>query len=100
MLERNEINANAAREVLARLFETEQSPTRLVEQFGFRQVSDEDALASLVDEVLKANPSALNDYRNGIAKASGFLIGQAMQASKGKANPRLLKEILMKRLAS
>jgi len=99
MLEKDEINANATREVLARLFETEQSPDEIIERYGFRQVSDTDALAALVDLVLEANPSAVNDYRNGVAKAAGFLIGQAMQASKGKANPKRIKEILTKKLA-
>lgn len=99
MLEKDEINANATRDVLARLFETEQSPDQIIERYGFRQVSDTNALAALVDSVLEANPSAVNDYRNGIAKAAGFLIGQAMQASKGKANPKRIKEILTNKLA-
>ena len=100
MLEKDEINANAARDVLSRLFETEQSPAEIVERSGFRQVSDADALAGLVDAVLAANPSAVNDYRNGVAKAAGFLMGKAMQASQGKANPKLIKEILTKKLAT
>ncbi|MDD5100489.1 MAG: Asp-tRNA(Asn)/Glu-tRNA(Gln) amidotransferase subunit GatB [Syntrophales bacterium] len=99
MLEKDEINANATRDVLARLFETEQSPDQIIERYGFRQVSDTNALAALVESVLEANPSAVNDYRNGIAKAAGFLIGQAMQASKGKANPKRIKEILTNKLA-
>jgi aspartyl-tRNA(Asn)/glutamyl-tRNA(Gln) amidotransferase subunit B len=100
MLEKDDINANAARDVLARLFETEQNPAEIVERSGFRQVSDANALADLVDAVLAANPSAVNDYRNGVAKAAGFLMGKAMQASQGKANPKLIKEIMTKRLAT
>ncbi len=50
-------------------------------------------------KILAENAAAVSDYRNGTAKAAGFLIGQAMQASKGKANPKLVKEIFMKKLA-
>ncbi|MEN6320574.1 MAG: Asp-tRNA(Asn)/Glu-tRNA(Gln) amidotransferase subunit GatB [Syntrophaceae bacterium] len=98
MLEKNEINANAAKEVIGRLFDSDQSPAEIVEKYGFRQVSDTGQLEKIVDEILAANPAAVNDYRNGVEKAMGFLIGRAMQASKGKGNPRLIKEILTKRL--
>jgi aspartyl-tRNA(Asn)/glutamyl-tRNA(Gln) amidotransferase subunit B len=98
MLEKDEINANAARIVLARLFESNHSLTSIVEQYGFRQVSDTDQLSKIVEDVLAANPSAVNDYRNGIAKAIGFLIGQAMQASKGKGNPKLIRELITNKL--
>ncbi len=98
MLERNEINANAAREVLAYLFDSDKSPADIVEHHGFRQVSDTTQLAGLVDTVLAANPSAVSDFHKGVAKAMGFLIGQAMQASQGKANPKLIREILTRKL--
>jgi len=98
LLERGAINANAAREILGRLFESDQTPEAIVERLGYRQVSDADQLEGIVDQVLAANPAAVNDYRNGVAKALGFLVGQAMQASKGKANPKLIREILTARL--
>lgn len=98
LLERDAINANAARDVLARLFESEQTPEAIVEQHGYGQVSDTGELEAIVDQVLAANPAAVNDYRNGAAKAMGFLVGQAMQASKGKANPKLIREILAGKL--
>jgi aspartyl-tRNA(Asn)/glutamyl-tRNA(Gln) amidotransferase subunit B len=98
LLECDAINANAAREVLARLFESDQMPGAIVEQYGYRQVSDTDQLEGIVDQILAANPAAVSDYRNGAAKAMGFLVGQAMQASKGKANPKLIREILTRKL--
>jgi len=98
MLERDEINAKSAREVLLKLFESDQGSEAIVEQFGFKQVSDTEALETIVDEILSANPQAIDDFKNGTAKALGFLIGQAMQASQGKANPKLVKELLMQRL--
>lgn len=98
MLEKEEINANAAKAVLARLFESDQDPAGIVAEAGYRQVSDSGELAGIVEQVLSANPSAIDDYHRGIGKALGFLIGQAMQASKGKANPKLLREILTAQL--
>jgi aspartyl-tRNA(Asn)/glutamyl-tRNA(Gln) amidotransferase subunit B len=100
MLERDEINANAAREILNQLFERDESPVALVEKAGVRQISDASALEGLVEKILEANPSAVADFRNGVAKAMGFLIGQAMQASGGKANPKLIREILTKKMGA
>ena len=85
MLERNEINANTAKEVLNRLFESDESPTAIVDRSDFHQISDTSALEDAVGRVLAANASAVVDFRNGVSKALGFLVGQAMQASGGKA---------------
>lgn len=100
MLEREEINANAARDILNRLFETDETPSAIVEKAGVRQISDASALEGIVEKVLAANPSAVADFRNGVSKAMGFLIGQAMQASGGKANPKVIRDILAKKLAA
>lgn len=98
MLERDEVNANSAKEVLIRLFDSDQAPEAIVEQYGFKQVSDTAEIGALVDQVLASNPSAVADFKSGKGKAMGFLIGQAMQASRGKANPKLIKEILVERI--
>ncbi len=97
-LEKDEINANAAKEVLARLFESDESPDAIIERGGFRQVSDAASLESLAEQVLGSHPAAISDYRSGQGKALGFLIGQVMQASSGKANPKRVREILMSKL--
>jgi aspartyl-tRNA(Asn)/glutamyl-tRNA(Gln) amidotransferase subunit B len=98
LLARDEINANAAREVLVALFESDASAETIVNERGFRQISNTDELGALIDHVLAAEPAALADVRNGVGKAMGFLIGQVMQASQGKANPKLIKELLAKKL--
>jgi aspartyl-tRNA(Asn)/glutamyl-tRNA(Gln) amidotransferase subunit B len=100
MIEREEINANAARDVLRRLLESTASAGEIVEQCGYRQVSEAGELAALVDRVLAQNPSAVENFRKGVAKAMGFLMGQAMQASGGKANPRVLKDLMTEKLSS
>jgi len=99
MLEKDEINSNSARSVLTKLFETAQSPEEIVDQFGFRQVSDTGALRVIVDQVVSDNTSAVENYKNGNKKSIGFLVGQAMKLSQGKANPKRLQEILRERLA-
>src|SRR5690606_4511909 len=98
MLSNDEINANAAREVLVHLFDSDESPDAIVHARGFKQVSDRGELDALIDRVLGEQPSAVNDFRAGQSKAMGFLIGQVMQASGGKANPKIIRELLAKKL--
>lgn len=98
MLEREEINANAARDVLKRLCESDAAPGEIVTELGYRQVSEAAELETIVNRVLMENPSAVDNFRNGASKAMGFLMGQAMRASGGKAHPRLLKEIMTRKL--
>jgi aspartyl-tRNA(Asn)/glutamyl-tRNA(Gln) amidotransferase subunit B len=100
MLSQEEINANAAREVLVHLFDSDEAPEAIVSARGFRQVSDPTALDSLIDKVLAAQPAALADVRKGQGKAMGFLVGQVMQASGGKANPKVIRELLAKKLGA
>lgn len=98
LLAKDEINANAAREVLAQLFESDETPEAIVNARGFRQVSDAGALAAMIDRVLAAQSAAVADFRAGQGKALGFLIGQVMQSSGGKANPKIIRELLTKKL--
>ena len=98
LLEREEINANVAKEVLRKLQESPLSPEDIVAQCGYRQVSATTELEAIVNRVLEENPSAVENFRKGASKAMGFLMGQAMQASGGKAHPRVLKEVLARKL--
>lgn len=99
MLVKDEINANAARETLAHLFDSEESPEAIIQAKGFRQVSDTGALEAIVLRVLSEQAGAVADFKNGQGKAMGFLIGQVMQASGGKANPKIIRELLTKKLS-
>jgi len=98
MLSEDEINAKAAREVLTHLFESDETPEAIVSAKGFKQVSDSGALDALINKVLGEQKAAVADFKNGQGKAAGFLIGQVMQASGGKANPKIIKELLTKKL--
>jgi aspartyl-tRNA(Asn)/glutamyl-tRNA(Gln) amidotransferase subunit B len=98
MLEKDIINAHAGKEVLLQLLSSEESPEEIVEKGHLRQVSDTTELEALIDRIIAEHPSDVEDFRKGNAKVMGFLMGLAMKASQGKANPKLLKEILTKRL--
>ncbi|MGM0404479.1 MAG: Asp-tRNA(Asn)/Glu-tRNA(Gln) amidotransferase subunit GatB, partial [Thermodesulfobacteriota bacterium] len=98
MLSKDEINAKAAREVLTHMFDSDESPEAIVSARGFAQVSDSDELDSLIDKVLEEQPDAVAKVRGGQKKAMGFLVGQVMQASGGKANPKIVQELLAKKL--
>jgi aspartyl-tRNA(Asn)/glutamyl-tRNA(Gln) amidotransferase subunit B len=99
MLAQDQINAAAARKVLGLLFDSDDTPEMLVDAHGYRQLSDPAALDALIDQVLEAQPTAVAEFQSGQTKALGFLIGQVMQASGGKANPKLLRELLGRKLA-
>ncbi len=98
MIEKDEVNANAGKEIFSLLFESDQSVEEIVEQHGFKQVTDTTQLEALVDQLIADNPSAVEDFRAGKEKAIGFLVGQAMRASQGKANPKLVRRILLSKL--
>ena len=98
MLSKDEINANAARDVLAHLFDSDETPEAIVSAKGFKQVSDRGELDAMIDKVLGEQSAAVADFRSGQGKAMGFLIGQVMQVSGGKANPKIIRELLASKL--
>ncbi|MBU8911836.1 MAG: Asp-tRNA(Asn)/Glu-tRNA(Gln) amidotransferase subunit GatB [Desulfobacterales bacterium] len=99
MVEKGDINSNSAKSVLEKFFNTDGTAEQIVEQFGFRQVSDTDELEKIVGKILSDNVSAVENYKNGNKKSIGFLVGQAMKASRGKANPKLVQQIIKNQLA-
>jgi glutaminyl-tRNA synthetase len=98
-VESGSISTVAAKEVFAELVERGGDPRRIIAERGLAQVSDEDALAALVDEVLARNPDKVDQYRAGKTGLSGFFVGQVVKASKGKANPRVVQELVAERLS-
>ncbi len=97
------ISNKAAKEVFAAMWEAKSAAEDLadvvIEQKGLKQISDSGALEAIVDQVLAANEKSVEQYRAGKEAAINALIGQAMKASKGKANPAQLTELLKKKLA-
>lgn len=92
------INSSVAKQVFERMFDNNVDAEQYVEENGLKMDNDEDGLKKIVEEVIAANPQSVDDYHNGKEKAIGFLVGQTMKATKGKANPgminKLLKELL------
>ena len=76
------------------MFETNDDPEKLVKDLGLAQVNDEDAILSLVQEVMEENPQSIADYKSGRDHAMGYLIGQVMKKSKGKANPKMVSKMV------
>jgi aspartyl-tRNA(Asn)/glutamyl-tRNA(Gln) amidotransferase subunit B len=79
---------------------TGEEPDAIVQREGLRQVADEGALRRVIDEVVAAHPSVVADYRGGKKQAAGFLVGQVMKATHGKANPQLVNRLLGEHLGS
>ena len=88
------ITNTVAKEVFEQIFRNDCDPGQYVEERGLGTVSDEAALRGTVEQVIKDNPQSVADYRGGKEKAIGFLVGQTMRATGGKANPGLVKQIL------
>jgi len=100
LLEKGTINGKIAKSVFKTMIETGKLPGQIVEEQGLVQISDEGALLAIVDAVLERNPQSIEDYRAGKEKAIGFLVGQLMKETKGKANPALVNKLLIERLKS
>ena len=92
-------NTTATGVVLDALWAGEGSADEIIEKKGLRQISDSGAIEKIVDEVIAANAQQVADYRGGKEKAFQSLVGQVMKASKGKANPAQVNEILKRKLA-
>ncbi len=88
------ISGSAAKRVFTEMFETGEQPKVLVERLGLSQISDEKVLTEVIKRVMDKNPKSVEDYRSGATKAMGFLVGQTMKETRGKANPALVNKIL------
>ncbi|MFB3041163.1 MAG: Asp-tRNA(Asn)/Glu-tRNA(Gln) amidotransferase subunit GatB [Candidatus Poribacteria bacterium] len=98
LIKAGKISGKIAKSVLVDVFKTDKAPNQVVEEKGLSQISDASAIESIVDQVIAENPGSAQDYRNGKKKALGFLVGQVMRATKGKANPQLVNQTLRQRL--
>lgn len=95
------ISNNSAKKIFREIFETNEDPEKLMVSMGLEQNNDPNFLINLVNEVIDENPQSIEDFKAGKDRAAGFLMGQVMKKSKGKANPqeasKLIKEELLKR---
>ena len=98
LIEQGTISSKIAKSVFKTMLETGKPPQQIVEEQGLVQISDEGASLAIVDQVIANNPQSVADYRGGKDKAIGFLVGQIMRETKGKANPGLVNKLLLDRL--
>jgi aspartyl-tRNA(Asn)/glutamyl-tRNA(Gln) amidotransferase subunit B len=97
-LDAGKINNNQAKEVLVEMFASGKSAAVVIGEKGFEQISDAAAIEKIVDDVIATNENQVNAYRGGNEKLFGFFVGQVMKASQGKANPKIVNEILKAKL--
>ena len=94
MVKSGKISSQQAKDVFASVLEEEKSPSDIVKEKGMEQISDPESIKEIVNKVLNENPEQVNIYKNGKTNIIGFLVGQVLKASEGKANPSVASKIL------
>ena len=98
LIDRGTISSSIAKKVLVEMFEHPRDPEDIIDEKGWVQISDEGAIKDVVLKVLEANPQSVADYKGGKDKALGYLVGQAMKETRGKANPQMLNKMFLEEL--
>jgi len=98
LISEGKVSNKQGRDIFNEMLKNNESPTKIIESSGTSQISDEASLKALIIEVLDANPQSIIDYKNGKDRAVGFLVGQVMKKSQGKANPGLTNKLLVEEL--
>ena len=97
-LDSGSISNNQAKEVLVEMFASGKPAAAVISEKGYEQVSDPAEIEKIVDEIIEKNENQVKAYRGGNEKLFGFFVGQVMRASGGKANPKIVNEILNRKL--
>ncbi|MFZ5650437.1 MAG: Asp-tRNA(Asn)/Glu-tRNA(Gln) amidotransferase subunit GatB [Bacillota bacterium] len=98
LIDKGTISGKIAKTVFEEMFSTGKDPKYIVKEKGLVQITDEGAITAAVDEVLAANPKVVEDFRAGKEKALGFLVGQVMKITRGKANPEMVNSMLREKM--
>lgn len=98
LMDKGTISGKIAKTVFEEMFASGKDPETIVQEKGLVQISDAGAIATVVEEVIAANPKSVEDFRAGKEKAIGFLVGQVMKATRGKANPDMVNKLLQEKL--
>jgi len=98
LIDKGTISSSIAKKVLQEMFTEPKDPQKIIEEKGWVQISDEGAIKEVVLKILEANPGSIADYKAGKDRALGFLVGQAMKETKGKANPQMLNKMFLEEL--
>ena len=100
LIDQGKINGKIAKTVFDALLDSSRSPQEFVAEKGLEQVSDTESIEGSIDAVLAAHTKQVADYRGGNEKIFGFLVGQVMKATRGKANPQMVNQLLKRKLAA
>ena len=98
LIDKGTISSAIGKKVVEELFENPKNPEEIIKEKGWIQISDEGAIKEVVLKVLENNPQSVADYKAGKDRALGFLVGQAMKETKGKANPQMLNKMFLEEL--
>ncbi len=98
LIDKNTVSGKMAKTVFMEMFKSSKSAGDIVKSQGMSQITDENEIGKIVEQVILANPNQTAEYRSGKDKLFGFFVGQAMKASKGQANPELLNKVLKEKL--
>jgi aspartyl-tRNA(Asn)/glutamyl-tRNA(Gln) amidotransferase subunit B len=98
LIKKGEISGKLAKEIFPKMFSTGDSAAVIMDREGLRQISDSSALEKIIDEVIAGNPKQVEQYRSGKTAVIGFLVGAAMKASRGQANPNAVSDLLKAKL--
>lgn len=98
LIDKGTISSKIAKQVLEEMFENPKDPEDIIKEKGWIQISDEGAIKEVVTKILEANPASIADFKAGKDRALGFLVGQAMKETRGKANPQMLNKMFLEKL--
>ena len=98
LIDTGTISSSIAKKVLVEMFEHPRDPEDIIDEKGWVQISDEGAIKDVVLKILEANPQSVADYKGGKDRALGYLVGQAMKETRGKANPQMLNKMFLEEL--
>lgn len=99
LIQNGTISGKIAKDVFAEMFKTGKGAETIVKEKGLVQITDEGEIAKIVRDVIAKNPSSVSDYKSGKTQAIGFLVGQVMKLTKGKANPQIVNKLLVQEIS-
>jgi aspartyl-tRNA(Asn)/glutamyl-tRNA(Gln) amidotransferase subunit B len=97
-IDRGDISSRQGKEILRKAYDEKKGLVDIINEYGLKQISDRGSIENAVDEVLRKNAQLAEEYRRGKTKVLGYLVGEVMKATAGKANPGLVNEVLREKL--
>ena len=99
LLAEDAISSKQAKQVFSAIMDEDKDPSVIVKERGMKQVSDTGAIEAVVDAIIAANPDEVARYKEGNTKVIGFFVGQCMKEMRGQGNPKIINQLLAKKLA-